>query len=199
MWPFGKKSNERAEESVPTSNSKEVGQTRTEDSSADPQPIGSVGDTISSTKMPIICIAISLEQRIQLIREHLAEEGFRPTISEHGDIIFKFEGLVYLVECFEDDPAFVRVVLPGIYDVGEDDHTKVLEVCHGAAQSIKAVKAIVGAKVSLVIESFYASPLHFCEVVVRCCSALKAGMHEFDRLNDPVALKLNHRRLLVFT
>jgi hypothetical protein len=181
-WPFGRKS-ERLE-SAPAANQAEEHPTSPPTKASDGAPTEQefAMEPCPSLEAPRVRVATNRQERLAEIRDYLAEEGFRPCLDENGDVVFRFEGYVYLVECQEDDPAYVRVVLPAIYRIGEGEDERVREIANAVANTIKAVKPIVGAQVSFVIEGFYSAPQHVCDVLVRCCSALKAAMVEFDRL-----------------
>lgn len=181
-WPFGRKadrlesaqrSDQRADPPTSPPTDASEGTPTEQEFAMEPCP---------TLEVPRVRVATNRQERLAEIRDFLAEEGFRPCLDENGDVVFKFEGYVYLVECHEDDPAYVRVVLPAIYRIGEGEDERVRDIANAVANTIKAVKPIVGAQVSFVIEGFYSAPQHVCDVLVRCCSALKAAMAEFDRL-----------------
>lgn len=49
-----------------------------------------------------------INKRYQL----LAHEGYRPDISDDGDLVFKFEGKTYILSNDMEDPDYFRLILP---------------------------------------------------------------------------------------
>ena len=71
---------------------------------------------------------------------YLREEGFCPQETEFG-IAFKCEGLNYLFFYDEDDDQYFRLMLPGIFDVTEENQPAVLQALNKVNSEIKVVKA----------------------------------------------------------
>ncbi len=179
LWPFGSRKPDTAEEK-PADNPGIPEQGTPAPLLEDPD-VDSVSDRpVGQSDCPVK-LAFCRSDLARLAFEYLADEGYRPCYDDAGDVVFKCEGLVYIVEFFESDLAFARIVLPGIQDIDDDNRARCHSAAIAAAHDTKAVKPILGSKVSLAIEMFFSTPQHVCEVLPRCCSALRSAMHEFDR------------------
>ena len=75
----------------------------------------------------------------KLMKEYLAEEGFRPHETEFG-IAFKQEGINFLYFKDEDDEQYFRLMMPAIFVVTEDNEDTILRVMNDVNGTIKVVK-----------------------------------------------------------
>lgn len=57
-------------------------------------------------------------------KNFLEAEGYRPTVDNDGDFIFKREGKTFALMVNENDPYFFHLVLPGIWEIESDDERK---------------------------------------------------------------------------
>lgn len=73
----------------------------------------------------------------------LEEQGFRPKYDDDQDIVFKYQMLTFIYFNNDEDEPFVRLALPGIYDVTDDNRMAVLEAANEISKNIKVVKAFV--------------------------------------------------------
>lgn len=75
----------------------------------------------------------------KLMKEYLAEEGFRPHETEFG-IAFKQEGINFLYFKDEDDEQYFRLMMPAIFVVTEDNEDTIMRVMNDVNGTIKVVK-----------------------------------------------------------
>lgn len=87
---------------------------------------------------------------------------------------FAYEGLNYLFQYREeDDPQFIRMLLPGVEDVN-DNESEVCKRMIEVSSSIKGVKSIItNNEVWLSVEQFMTSKENIAPVFERMISALK--------------------------
>lgn len=75
----------------------------------------------------------------KLMIDFLAEEGFRPHETEFG-IAFKVEGFNFLYFKDEEDEQYLRLMMPAIFQVTEDNEDTILRAMNEVNGSIKVVK-----------------------------------------------------------
>ena len=75
----------------------------------------------------------------ELMLNYLREEGFCPKEEEFG-IAFKCEGLNFLFFYDADDDQYFRLMMPGIFDVTEENLPAVLVAMNKVNSDMKVVK-----------------------------------------------------------
>lgn len=110
-----------------------------------------------------------------LVENWLRSQGFRSERDNDGDLRFRYEG-VNLYCCKDDgDQQFLRIIMPGIYDVN-GDRERVLEAINTISRDIKAIKAfLVRDSLWLSIEMFIDSTPDIDDFIERCLDILVAG------------------------
>ena len=115
----------------------------------------------------------------ELAKNWLQSQGFRCNLDEDGDAVFKYQGANMFVSVDEDDPLFMKLVMPHIYEV-EGNLEQVLKAANAVNSRIKAVKCIViENNVHLVIEMFVDSTPEMDDFFERCCDILIASRRIF--------------------
>ena len=76
----------------------------------------------------------------ELMLNYLREEGFCPKEEEVGSA-FKCEGLNFLFFYDADDDQYFRLMMPGIFDVTEENLPAALLALNNGNSEMKAVKA----------------------------------------------------------
>ncbi len=115
----------------------------------------------------------------ELAQNWLRNQGFRCNLDEEGDAIFKYEGANMFVSVDKDDPLFLKIVMPTIYEV-TDDYAKVLEAVNTVTSKVKVLKAmLIGGRVHLSIEMFVDTTPEVDDFFERCCDILIAGRKIF--------------------
>lgn len=121
----------------------------------------------------------------ELAKNWLQEQGFKCNLDQDGDAIFKYEGANMYVSVDKDDPLFLKIVMPSIYEV-ENNYSQVLEAVNKVCTRIKVIKALlVQNRVHLVIEMFVDTTPEVDDFFERCCDILIAGRRAFaEALNE---------------
>lgn len=115
----------------------------------------------------------------ELAKSWLNSQGFRCNLDEDGDAFFKYEGANMYVSVDKQDPLFLKIVMPSIYEV-ENNYVKVLEAVNKVTAQIKVVKALlIQNRVHLVIEMFVDTTPEVDDFFERCCDILIASRREF--------------------
>lgn len=76
------------------------------------------------------------------ISSYLTSEGLQPQDRDYG-IFFKYQMLKFLVIWNDNDKRFLKIALPGIYDVDENNRIDVLEACNATTKGIKVAKCYI--------------------------------------------------------
>lgn len=119
---------------------------------------------------------------------YLDEQGFRPSVTELGNVLFKAEGRNYVIYVDEKDPTYFRLVVSFTYsDAGEDAQAKRLKALSEVNRTMKAVKAYVGASGStdFSIEMFQNKPGDANANLARMLRQLRAAVSKYGELTKP--------------
>jgi len=120
----------------------------------------------------------------ELVKDWLASEGFRYQIDDDGDVQFKFQGYGMWATVDKNDPLFLRIILPNIYELN-GDRGKVLEALNALNAEIKAVKGyLVRENVWVSLEMYVDSSPEVEDFIERCLNILIAAGRKFhEELN----------------
>jgi hypothetical protein len=77
------------------------------------------------------------------IFEYLKEMGLMPKYDNDQDIVFKYQMATLIIVFHDKDKQFIRVILPNIFRVDENNRSDVLEVCNEIALHIKVAKCYI--------------------------------------------------------
>lgn len=130
---------------------------------------------------------MSKQQRAQMYKDFLSEEGYAPKLDEDGDVAFKCEGLNYLILIDEDDDEYFHLVFPGFWPIeSEAEREQVLQAAAQATANTKVAKVFpVRDTTWAAIEMFCDPPESFKPVFRRSMSALRAGVQSFvDKMRE---------------
>lgn len=113
---------------------------------------------------------------VEVILEHLREEGFRPQVDGDGDIRFKCEGGNYYVAVRAEDPEFFRLVFPNFWDItGDEERRRFHALADEVNRRCKAAKVfLVSDNVFAAVEAFYGTPEDFAAAFSANLGALQA-------------------------
>lgn len=120
--------------------------------------------------------------------EILSEEGFRPVLDEDGGIVFKYEGIKFLVDAQEDDPEYFRILYIYIWVAqSNEERLKAERVAIEIMNSYKVIKILQWDNGFVAtIEMFLPSVDTIRPVLNRILSMLKFIGKEFSNLmNKP--------------
>ena len=100
---------------------------------------------------------------------HLKEIGLMPKLDDDGDIAFKYQMLNFCIILEERDEFFLRVALPNIFSVDENNRLDVLEACNTVTMRMKVAKCFItpGDSVWIVTEQLLDTDPNFEDIVPR--------------------------------
>jgi hypothetical protein len=120
---------------------------------------------------------------VEFYKDFLSEEGFRPSIDEDGDVIFKFEGGTYWIRVDENDRDFFQVQYFFGYEIeSQEEFHRATAACMDITRQTKVVKIMALEKHSSFLasaEAFYASPEDVKKVFPRILSCIQGGINSF--------------------
>ena len=120
--------------------------------------------------------------KAEMFLEHLRQEGYAPRF-EDDDVIFKYEGKTFILNCDEEDKPFFRLLLPAFWEIeSEEEERRALKAINAVNLRMKVLKVFsvnqnVWASVELFLDPFESFKL----VLGRCLDLLVSGMHAFRK------------------
>ena len=128
-----------------------------------------------------------------LVSKYLKSIGVTATKNDLG-LNFTYEGWNFLLWADADDPLFFRLILPGVFDVTDDNYAKALMACNNVNWNFKVVKAVLyeyedkhesGASVWMCYEQQLESTLDTETLVHRAIQSLLSAYDAFTKeMND---------------
>ncbi len=128
-----------------------------------------------------------------LVSKYLKSQGVTPKKNELG-LNFSHEGWNFLLWNDAEDPMFFRLILPGVFDVTDDNFAEAIMACNNVNWSFKVVKAVLyefedehdkGASVWMCFEQVLDSNPQIEELVPRAVHSLIAAAETFNKeMND---------------
>ena len=114
----------------------------------------------------------------------LKEEGFVPRYDNDGDIVFKAEGLSYLLFASEEDTEYFRLALPFFWSIDStEERQQVLAAACRVNAEIKVVKVYpVDDNVWASVELLFDPADGFKPVFNRALRVLRHGVDRFSEL-----------------
>lgn len=119
---------------------------------------------------------------------YLDEQGFRPSLTELGNVLFKAEGRNYVIYVDEKDPTYFRLVVSFTYtDAGEEAQHRRLKALSEVNRTMKSVKAYVGTSGStdFSIEMFQNKLGDANANLTRMLRQLRAAVSKYSELTKP--------------
>jgi hypothetical protein len=84
------------------------------------------------------------EQLQETYTTYLTSEGFRPELTQSGNVRFRREGRSYVIYVDEKDPTYFRLVLAfSAEDKSAQARARRLEGCNTASAEVKVIKAFL--------------------------------------------------------
>ena len=124
-----------------------------------------------------------------LVSKYLKSQGIVATKNELG-LNFSYEGWNFLLWNDADDPMFFRLILPGVFDVTDDNYAEAIMACNNVNWNYKVVKAVLyefedehdnGASVWMCFEQVLDSNPQVEELVPRAIHSLIAAAEAFTK------------------
>ena len=127
------------------------------------------------------------------VSRYLKAQGVVATKNDVG-LNFTFEGWNFLLWNDIDDPMFFRLILPGVFDVTDDNFAKAIMACNNINWNYKVVKAVLydyedgkekGASVWMCHEQVLDTTPPMEELIPRAVHSLIAAAEAFNKeMND---------------
>ena len=123
------------------------------------------------------------------VSKYLKSQGIVATKNELG-LNFTYEGWNFLFWNDADDPLFFRLILPGVFDVTDDNFAKAIMACNNINWNYKVVKAVLyefedehesGASVWMCYEQVLDSTPQVEELIPRAVHSLIAATDAFTK------------------
>lgn len=126
--------------------------------------------------------AVSKSARARLYQEVLEAEGYRPEVDEDGDLLFKAEGLTYVL-VVGDDHEYFYLVLPHIWEIEDPaERANAVRTAHDLTSQIKVAKIFCDKKgVHCSVEMFIRDPKDVQPVLSRLVMSLQLARMEFTK------------------
>lgn len=94
--------------------------------------------------------------RTKEVYDYLVSDGFNPVeVEDSGDLIFSYEmnGMIYVNN--NDDPNYLQILMPKVYECDDDDMGHILTVAMQVTAEMKVAKVVVlNGYVWVVVEEF---------------------------------------------
>ena len=122
-----------------------------------------------------------------LVSKYLKSIGVSATKNDLG-LNFTYEGWNFLLWDDADDPLFFRLILPGVFDVTDDNFAEAIMACNNVNWNFKVVKAVLydfedehdsGASVWMCFEQILDSKPQVADIVPRAVHSLIAAAEAF--------------------
>ena len=127
--------------------------------------------------------------QLPLLKAHFTEllslSGFRPTRTDDDDIKFRVEGMQHVLDFYDKDPAYVRVLVPGFFDIeSADELQRAYIAASDTCKTVKGAKVFVYDEhlVSLTVE-YLVTSLEMVDdgLISRHLSMTSSGMQHFRK------------------
>lgn len=117
----------------------------------------------------------------EMVMNFLRQQGFCPEVDEdNGNIMFKYQMANFLFINNDEDEEFFQLLMPGIYDVTDDNRDVVLEAANKVNHSIKVVKAcVVNDSVWLFFENLLDHTPEVDDIIPRALAILQGARQHF--------------------
>ena len=125
----------------------------------------------------------------QLVAKYLKSIGVATQKNELG-LNFTYEGWNFLLWDDADDPLFFRLILPGVFDVTDDNFAKAIMACNNVNWDFKVVKAVLydfedehdkGASVWICFEQVFDTTPQVEDLIPRAVHSLIAAAEAFAK------------------
>ena len=112
---------------------------------------------------------------------HLKELGLMPKIDEDGDIAFTYQMVHFAVIASDGDDYFLRMTIPNIYEVDENNRLDVLEACSRVSCMVKVAKVFIAPNdnVWVAAEQLLDKTPNYEDVIPRTIRILMGAMKAF--------------------
>ena len=106
--------------------------------------------TIALLVAGAVCVSAQdlsvLSKAARMAYDYLSSEGYKPTIDDDEDVLFKAEGYSFYVDNDKSDETYLQIVLPYIMELDEEDFLSsvaAVAACNQITQDKKIVQAYI--------------------------------------------------------
>ena len=116
-----------------------------------------------------------------IILKQLESMGFEPVELGEAGYLFKYEDFTYLFMPDEDDDNFLRILIPRIFDVTDENRLEVLEAMQETTQILKYVKVCIMYETSVwaCYEHYLNSTDNLTDLLEHIIHILETSVHVF--------------------
>lgn len=128
-------------------------------------------------------------RKADVFLDFLKEEGFTPKVDDDGDIVFKREGLTYILFVNEDDEEFVRIDLPNVWEIESlGERQMVMAAAAEVNRQVKVAKVVPMGDNVWVSAQLLVDPIeNVSKILPRAMNVLSLAVREFSD-----AMRKNH-------
>ena len=110
---------------------------------------------------------------------YLSNEGFQPQETDFG-FVFKFKELTFVIFWDDDDNQYLKLVLPSIYNVNDNNRDDALVAANQVNIEWKVIKAVVHSdEVWVVAEQLIDKDPNLSDLIPRTIQILIQGRESF--------------------
>lgn len=110
---------------------------------------------------------------------YLASEGHEPQETDFG-YVFEYQNLTFLIFWDDDDDQYLKIALPGIFNVDDNNRDDALAAANEVNKEWKVIKAVVtDDEVWVVAEQFVDKDPNLVDLVPRTIKILAQGRISF--------------------
>lgn len=122
----------------------------------------------------------------ELMLNFLKEQGLMPQVMDNGNLVFKYQMRTFVYVENDEDDRYLQFVMPGIFDVTDDNRDVALMAANATCTRVKIAKAIVtDDDVCIFAECFLDTTPVLEDMVPRLLDILLAGQQTFyEQLNS---------------
>lgn len=120
----------------------------------------------------------------EMVMDFLRKQGFCPEVdSDNGNIVFRYQMATFVYVNNDEDEEFFQLLMPGIYDVSEDNRDVVLETANKINTSIKVIKTcVINDNVWLFFENLLDQSPEVDSIIPRALDILNGARMRFYEL-----------------
>jgi len=120
-------------------------------------------------------------KKTDVLMGFLKDEGYTPKLDNDGDIVFKREGLSYILFVSEDDEEFVRLDLPNVWEIESlGERQLVMAAAAEVNRQVKVAKVVPMGDNVWVSAQLLVDPIeNVGKVLPRAMNVLSLAVREF--------------------
>lgn len=111
----------------------------------------------------------------QAALDFLADEGFRPSLDEDGDVTFRFEGYTFIIVTSTNEPTVLTLVLPYFWPLDDAaERQRALEAAMAAHRQVRIGRVtVLDTNVTASVNAYLPDAESFQQVLLKSLEGLK--------------------------